>query len=130
MKRLFAGCLVMVVTVISVSTGFGHDGAHKPHPGSGDGAKHEELRQVRIKVTSKGFEPSTVRVHAGERLTLLITRKTDKTCAKELVIPSLGTKEVLPLNKTIRVYIGAQQAGRIAFACGMDMIKGEIVVQE
>ena len=65
-----------------------------------------------------------------ERLTLLITRKTDKTCAKELVIPSLGTQEVLPLNKSVRVYLGAQQAGRIAFACGMDMIKGEIVVQE
>lgn len=130
MNRFYVACLVMVATMISVHPAFGNGGGGRPHPDAGHGSQRQELRQVKIKVTSKGFEPSTVRVHPGERLTLLITRKTDKTCAKEIVIPSLGVKEELPLDKTVRIILGAQPAGRIAFACGMDMLKGEIVVQE
>ena len=130
MNRFRAACLAIVICLIPVGLAFGHGSPAQPHPDKGHGQERQELREVKIKVTSKGFQPSTVRVHAGERLTLLITRKTDKTCATEMVIPSLGTKQELPLNKTVRVHLGAQPAGRIAFACGMDMIKGEIVVQE
>jgi plastocyanin domain-containing protein len=130
MKRFFAACFVIVVAVISVAPVFGHGGTSGPHRGSGDGAKREEFRQVKIKVTSKGFEPPIVRLHAGDRLTLLITRKTDQTCATEIVIPSLGTKEPLPLNKTVRIYLGILDPGQLAFACGMGMVKGAIVVHE
>ena len=122
--------LVVALAVSSVSVVSGHGGA--PHPGRGRDPGHQEPRHVKakIKVTAKGFEPSTVRLHAGDRLTLLVTRKTDETCAKEIVVPSLGSKHELPLGKTVRIYLGPQEAGRIGFACAMEMFKGEIVVQE
>lgn len=132
MKRTRVIHLTALAMLIAAPV-FGHGGSHGPRPGQDSGREQKErgeLRQVKIKVTEKGFEPSAVKVRAGERLTLLITRKTDKTCAKEIVIAPLGLKENLPLGKTVRVYIGPQEAGRITFACAMDMIKGEILVQE
>lgn len=130
MKRYHVLCAVILLAVSSVPLALGHDRAHNPDRGHNPG--HQEPRNVRlkVKVTAKGFEPSTVRLHAGDRLTLLVTRKTDETCAKEIVISPLGLKYELPLGKTVRIHLGAQDAGRIGFACGMDMFKGVIVVQE
>lgn len=132
MNRLKAGCLAIALTVFPVADALAHGGASGPPSAAGSNAEHRGPRRVKVKinVTSKGFEPSIVRVHDGDRLTLLITRKTDNTCAKEILIPSLGTNEELPLGKTVRVYLGPQQAGRIAFACGMGMYKGVILVQD
>jgi len=35
----------------------------------------------------------------------------------------------LPLNKPVEVVFTPKQAGKIRFACAMDMVAGEIVVE-
>lgn len=86
-------------------------------------------REIKVSVTEKGFVPSSIKVKVGQSVVLAITRKTDRTCAKEAVFPSLGRTFELPLNKTVRVALHPDSSGRIGFACGMDMIKAQVIVQ-
>ena len=84
---------------------------------------------VELQVTEKGFVPEKVDVKPGTPVVLKITRKTDDTCAKQIKISSRNIKKDLPLNKTISIDLGTLEKGDIAFACGMDMMTGHIIVQ-
>jgi plastocyanin domain-containing protein len=90
-------------------------------------AKAEQ--RVTIKVTSKGFEPATIRLKAGVPTVLVVTRMTDKTCATELVIKDRKIRQSLPLKRAVEIRLGAEKAGRLRFACGMDMVSGTLVVE-
>ncbi|HMI89716.1 MAG TPA: hypothetical protein VK509_00055, partial [Polyangiales bacterium] len=41
---------------------------------------------VEMEVTEAGFVPANIKVKKGKPVELLITRKTDATCAKDIVI--------------------------------------------
>jgi plastocyanin domain-containing protein len=87
--------------------------------------------RVEIAVTSSGFEPANVDVPAGKPVTLVFNRKTDKTCAKEIVIPmpdgSKLTKK-LPLDTPVEVATTFSKSGKLTYACDMGMVKGTINV--
>ena len=55
------------------------------------------------------------------------TRTTDEGCGQELVFPSLGIKKALPLNQPIAIDVTMPASGKLAFTCGMDMMRGTIV---
>jgi len=94
------------------------------------GAKAGDTRHVKVGVTEAGFEPSEIEAKTGENLILDITRVTDETCATAIVIPDQKAKVELPLNKEVQVPVKAGKAGRIAFACPMNMVTGAIVVKD
>lgn len=81
---------------------------------------------IDVVVTDKGFEPSSIDVKANQPVVLKVTRKTDSTCATEIQIPSKKIKKDLPLNETISIDLGKVKTGDLNFACGMNMIKGQI----
>ncbi|UYL09892.1 cupredoxin domain-containing protein [Bdellovibrio sp. SKB1291214] len=84
---------------------------------------------IEISVTENGFEPSQIDVKAGVPVILKVTRKTDATCATELQIPSKKIKKDLPLNKTVTFDIGKLDKGNLPYACGMDMLKGNLHIK-
>lgn len=94
-------------------------------------AKPGEPRRIDLTVTERGFDPGKVTVKRGEEVRLVFTRKTDNTCAKEVVIRTDKEKieKKLPLNEAITITTSFPKAGEIRFACGMDMHGGVIVVQ-
>jgi len=97
-----------------------------------DGSKKDSPRRIDISVTEAGFEPDSVTVKAGEDVTLAFTRKTDKTCAKEVVVYVNDKDKVekkLPLNEVVSVNVKFSKAGKLGYACGMNMYKGVIVIQ-
>ncbi len=85
--------------------------------------------RIEMAVTEKGFEPANVQVKQGQPVTLVVTRKTDATCATELVVADYGIRRALPLNQPVEVTFTPDKAGEIRYACGMDMIAGKIVVR-
>ncbi len=96
-----------------------------PSPAPSDPSK------IQISVTEKGFEPESVDVPAGKPVTLVFTRKTDKTCAKEVILTMDDGKKIekaLPLDQPVELATTFSKAGKLGYACGMDMIKGTIVV--
>ena len=81
-----------------------------------------------VKVTEKGFEPAKVELRAGTPAQLTFTRVTDATCATEVVFPSLKVRKSLPRGQPVEVRF-TPASGEIAFACGMDMLKGAVVAR-
>ena len=92
-------------------------------------AKAEKGRTVELSVTDKGFEPDSITVKKGEPVHLLVTRKTDSTCATAIDIKDLGIRKELPLNKAVAIDFTPQKTGEIHYLCGMGMIGGTLVVQ-
>jgi plastocyanin domain-containing protein len=91
--------------------------------------KKAPVREVQVSVTSDGFDPAEIKAKAGEKLRLVITRKTDRTCAKEIVVKDLGISTVLPLNEAVSVEITPKKTGQLRYACSMDMISGVLSVE-
>jgi plastocyanin domain-containing protein len=85
--------------------------------------------RVELAVTEKGFEPEEVQATKGVPLTLVVTRKTDATCAKEIVIADQNIRKDLPLNQTVEVTFTPADTGEVRFVCGMDMISGRVIVR-
>lgn len=84
---------------------------------------------IELSVTDKGFEPASVKVSKGVPLKLVVTRKTDRTCAKQIVVKDYGINVDLPLNKAVEVMITPKAAGNLGYACSMGMISGVLVVE-
>jgi len=85
--------------------------------------------RVLIEVTKDGFvvaEPPALK--AGTPVTLVVTRKTDKTCATDVVLKEFGLSAPLPLEKPVEVTFVPTAPGKVHFACPMDMISGDLHV--
>jgi plastocyanin domain-containing protein len=87
-------------------------------------------RRVELSVTSKGFEPSPIHVKKGQPLVLVVTRRTDRTCAKELVVPSMNLKAALPLDKPVELRLTPAKTGELKYGCAMgQMLSGVLLVE-
>lgn len=84
---------------------------------------------IKIVADEHGYTPSTVSAAKGSPITLRFVRTTDKTCATEVVFPELNLKKPLPLNTPVDIAVPAGDAMTYAFACGMGMHRGTLVVQ-
>ena len=89
---------------------------------------HASDNTVRIAITENGFEPDHATVKSGKPVTLVVTRKTDDTCARSIVVPDAKVNAKLPLNQPVTVSFTPSKAGNVGFQCGMGMLKGNIVV--
>ncbi len=83
---------------------------------------------VTLYVTSDGFVPAKVHVPAGRPVTLHVTRKTERTCATELVMKAMNIRRALPLNEAVDITFTPNEAGDLRYACPMDMVAGTITV--
>src|SRR5713101_3037922 len=83
--------------------------------------------KIEVAVTDNGFVPAVATVGKGRPVTLVITRKTDETCATEAVFASLDKRYDLPLNQPVRIEFPSGVTDTLRYACGMDMYKGMIV---
>jgi plastocyanin domain-containing protein len=87
------------------------------------------VQSFELQVTGEGFVPSTITVKKGLPVRLVVTRKTERTCATEIVIRDQGINRKLPLNQPVTVEFTPGKSGTLRYACGMDMISGVIVVE-
>jgi plastocyanin domain-containing protein len=85
--------------------------------------------RIAIRADDKGFTPSSVNVAKGAHTTLVFTRTTDDTCAKDVVFPELKLKKALPLNQPVDVDVPTDSARTLAFTCGMGMFNSSVVIQ-
>jgi plastocyanin domain-containing protein len=88
-----------------------------------------DAQVVQLTVTSKGFEPSSVTVKSGKPVKLVVTRKTERTCATEIVMKDFGVNQPLPLEKPVTIVVNPKGPGQYRFACSMNMTAGTLNVQ-
>jgi plastocyanin domain-containing protein len=102
-------------------TGKSPPAAATPVPASG---------RIAISVTEKGFEPTPIQVAKGQPITLVVTRKTDETCATELTLPEYKIDKKLPLDQPVEISFTPEKAGELVYGCAMDhMVSGVIQVR-
>jgi plastocyanin domain-containing protein len=96
---------------------------------SGAGAESSGplVSRLEMSVTEKGFEPANIRVKKGEPVTLIITRKTETTCATEIVIDEHKIKTPLPLNKPVTVTFTPSKTGALKYGCAMNKMIGGVI---
>jgi plastocyanin len=88
-------------------------------------------RTINITVTENGFEPTPITVKKGEPITLVVTRKTDATCAKQIVLDEEKIKQDLPLDQPVKISFTPKRAGELKYGCAMGkMMSGVIKVVE
>ena len=85
--------------------------------------------EIQVAVTDNGFEPENVTVKKGQAAVLVITRKSNATCATEAIFTETGKKYDLPLNTPVRIDLTGASPGTLHYACGMDMEHGTVTIQ-
>lgn len=98
--------------------------------GCGGAPTQAQSGTIQMTVTEAGYQPDRIKVKKGEPVKLVITRKTDVTCAKEIVIDEQKIHVKLPLDKPVTVTFTPSKSGELKYGCAMDkMIFGVIVVE-
>ncbi len=84
-------------------------------------------REVKIQVTERGFEPARIRVSREEPVALVVTRKTERTCATELVMEEYGIHAELPVGEPVRISLTPTRSGPVKFGCAMGKMIGGVL---
>jgi plastocyanin domain-containing protein len=96
-------------------------------PAAAQPAAPNAAGRIEVAITEEGFVPDHIAAKAGQPLVMAITRKTDKTCAKEILFHGQEGKTDLPLDKTVEVTYVPKQSGPVKFGCAMGMMIGGVI---
>jgi len=94
----------------------------------GSSRDQDGVQTATVEINDKGFEPGNLKLKAGAPAKVTFVRKTDETCAKEVVIKDYKIERKLPLNEPVTVDFTPRK-GEFVFACGMNMVKGKLIVE-
>lgn len=83
---------------------------------------------VKVTVSKNGFEPAEIKGENGKPVMLAFYRADSENCASEVVFSKLNITRKLPVGEVVLVEFTPKEAGDISFACGMNMLKGKVVV--
>ncbi len=86
------------------------------------------VQEVRV-VVKGGYTPDTIVVRAGQPVRLQFYRDETADCSDRVVLEDFGIDATLPAFQTTTVEFTPEQAGEFRFHCGMNMLKGLLVVE-
>lgn len=86
------------------------------------------VREVEV-VVDQDYQPSRIEVTQGERLRLRFLRRSYGGCTREVVFPTLNLRRELPTNQPVVIELPALPLGETPFQCGMNMVRGMVVVR-
>lgn len=108
-------CLLLIATLWGV--------------GARDAAARPRVQTARIEINAQGYQPASVKLRRGVRARVTFVRTTDATCVREIVLPDLSVRRELPLNEPVVVSFTPKKRGSFTFVCGMNMMRGELIVR-
>ncbi len=83
-----------------------------------------------IKVTVKGgYSPDVIVVRQGSPVRLNFYRDETASCSEEIVFGDFGIARQLPAFKTTSIEFTPEKIGEFTFTCGMNMMRGKLVVE-
>ena len=84
---------------------------------------------VRVVVRNTGYEPDRIQLEAGTPAKVVFVQEATSRCASQVQIPGFGVPVTdLPEGRETVVEFSPEQAGTFTFTCGMNMMKGTILV--
>jgi len=85
---------------------------------------------IKITVSGDGYTPALIPLKKGQPVKLAFYRADSNNCGGEVVFSKQNISKKLPVGETVLVEFTPTEAGEIGFACGMDMMRGKVVVSE
>lgn len=83
-----------------------------------------------IDVTVKGgYSPDVIVVRKGMPVRLNFYRDETASCSEQVIFGDFGIARDLPPFKTTPVEFTPDKAGEFTFTCGMNMLRGKVIVQ-
>ena len=95
---------------------------------TGAGTTVHGVQEVHITVKG-GYTPDTIVVRAGQPVRLQFYRDETADCSERVVFEDFGIDTALPAFQTTAVEFTPEDAGEFRFRCGMNMLKGLLVVE-
>ncbi len=93
-------------------------------------AQTNETGIQEIKVTVKGgYSPDIIVVKKGLPVRLNFYRDETSSCSEQVVFGDLGIAKDLPAFKTTPIEFTPEKSGEFIFACGMNMLRGKLIVE-
>lgn len=89
----------------------------------------QKAQTAKVIIGEQGFAPVSIKLRRGIPARVTFLRTTDATCAKEIVLADYGIRRELPLNQAVVVSFTPKTKGEYTFACGMNMMRGKVIVQ-
>lgn len=120
MIRLLA-CAALLLAACSTES----SSAATPTPPSPASATGEQV--VDITVTAEGYMPKEVEVDKGRPVRMRVTRKTDKTCATEVILKEHDINVKLPLDQTVDIVFTPTRSGTLRYGCAMDHMISSVI---
>ena len=83
-----------------------------------------------VKITVKGgYAPDLIVVKQGRPVRLDFYRDETASCSEEVIFGDFGIARPLPAFKTTPIEFTPDKVGEFTFTCGMNMIRGKLVVE-
>ena len=83
-----------------------------------------------IKITVKGgYSPHVIAVKQGRPVRLDFYRDETASCSEQVVFGDFGIARDLPAFKTTSIEFTPDKAGEFTFTCGMNMMRGKLIVE-
>ena len=93
-------------------------------------AKESATGVQEIKVTVKGgYSPDVIVVKRGKPVRLDFYRDETSSCSEQVILGDFGIARDLPAYKTTSVEFTPDKPGEFTFTCGMNMLRGKLVVE-
>ena len=94
----------------------------------GEAVLRGEVQEVEVRVKG-GYSPDLIRVREGVPLRVVFDRQESGDCTERVVFPDFGISRSLRAFSKTAVELVPASPGRFSFACGMNMVRGELIVE-
>lgn len=86
------------------------------------------LQEIKV-VVKGGYSPDVIAVKAGIPVRLQFYRDETASCSEQVVFPDFGVARDLPAFQTTPIEFTPESPGEYTFACGMNMMRGKLIVE-
>ena len=88
-----------------------------------------KTQSATVEVNQNGYQPASLKLKKGVPARITFIRRERSGCATEVVFPDYGIRRELPLNQSVVISFTPSKTGDFTFACGMNMVRGRLIVQ-
>ena len=134
-----AGILVILFAVYTLNSGLAIRGLTNSERITTNGGTNNRIekdnstartaaQKIEMRITSRGFEPSVLRVKNNILVRFLINGDGATGCTNKIIIPDFGIEKNIKKGENV-IELTPKKIGPIAYSCWMGMVRGKIVVE-
>ena len=86
------------------------------------------MQEVEV-VVRGGYTPDRIEVRLGRPVRLIFLRQESNPCTAQVILGDFGISRTLPEGEKVSVDFTPKTVGEFTFHCGMNMVRGTLVVR-